>query len=96
LISLRRQKRRNKEVVVRKVFIVLLALCFVVVAKQRTELTKVVKTDTTVVAPFDSTVLVREDTLKITTTFQDTSLVIKRDTVKAFSAPRIVQKPLKK
>jgi predicted metal-dependent TIM-barrel fold hydrolase len=70
----------------------LFVLSCAVYAKQRTETVRVVKTETTVAATPDSTRLAWEDTLKITTTYRDTSIVVKIDTVKTASAARIVPK----
>jgi hypothetical protein len=74
------------------------ALCCAVIsnAKTRTEQTRVVKPDTMAVATPDSTRLVWDDTLKITTVLQDTALVVKRDTVRTHSVSRIVPKTVKK
>ncbi len=76
--------------------IAVLAVCCAVSAKPRTELTKVVKSDTMVTMSPDSVRLAWEDTLKITTLFQDTSLIVKKDTLKTHSVSRIVPKPVKK
>ena len=79
-----------------KVVCFALAFGLVAVAVPRTTTEKIVKSDTTVVTAFDSTVVVREDTIKIVKTYKDTALVVKTDTFKTHSAPRIVAKPVKK
>lgn len=72
--------------------IALFVLSCAVYAKQRTETVKVVKAEFTIAATPDSTKLEWNDTLKITTTYRDTSVVVKIDTVKAPSVARIVPK----
>jgi len=76
--------------------IALFVLSCAVYAKQRTELTKVVKAESTIAATPDSTKLEWNDTLKITTTYRDTSVFVHADTLKTSSAARIVPKVVAK
>jgi len=64
--------------------------CAVTYAGQRTELVKTVKTDT--VTQLDTLKFLKYDTLKVTVTYRDTSILIKRDTVISSSKPVKIQK----
>jgi hypothetical protein len=78
--------------------IALFVLSCAVYAKQRTELTKVVKVESTITATPDSAKIAWDDTLKITTVYRDTEIVVSVDTLRpiSHSATRIVPKVVAK
>lgn len=67
----------------RYVAVVLLASVALLSAKERKVTESVVKQDTIVSMKVDTTKTVMYDTLRITKTFNDTSILVKADTVKA-------------
>jgi hypothetical protein len=64
-----------------KYLIVIAVVAFGVQAKQRTEVTKVLKPDTIITVHSDTNIVF--DTLLITKIYNDTTLVMKQDTVVA-------------
>jgi hypothetical protein len=66
-----------------KFLAVLLAIAVSVLAAQKVETVKVIKADTIVTIRVDTIRTVKYDTLYVRKTFNDTSILIKQDTVKA-------------
>ena len=58
----------------------ILALVGLAFAKERTELVKVIKPDTTIIVKCDTIKTVKFDTLKITKKYKDTSILLGEDT----------------
>jgi hypothetical protein len=74
-----------------KVLIAVLSV-FMVSLEAKTEVTKVIIPDTTVTVKQDTIRMVSFDTLKITKTLKDTSVFVKADTVISKSKPRAIKK----
>lgn len=74
-----------------KVLIAVLSV-FMVSLEAKTEVTKVIIPDTTVTVKQDTIRMVSFDTLKITKTLKDTSVYVKVDTVISKSKPRAIKK----
>lgn len=66
----------------KKVFLAVFVLCFVTFAAKKTEVVKIVKSDTTKTVKCDTVLVVKNDTLRITKLYEDTSYLLKSDTLK--------------
>jgi len=75
-----------------KVFVAMLSVFVAVSLEAKTEFTKIVIPDTTVTVKQDTIRTVTFDTLKITKTLKDTAVFVKADTVTSKSRPRIIKK----